>query len=99
MPLPALAGGAGPPVEDPEAGEHGLVNLAIARALQEKAASLEHQLTHREKNPYCHVCQMTKTRDARSFRCDRERATSHWGELFACDHVDCSDERTQGFEG
>ena len=49
----------------------------------------EHCLMHTVHTEGCEVCTRSKTHMGRHYRQYRDRQLQRWGDLVACDHVDC----------
>ena len=80
----------GEPAEVPNHQEAEPGGESLELRLREEAASQEHSLTHRPKNPYCPWCMRAKVHKRQARR--RDPDTNHmevkgFGELVQCDHV------------
>ena len=92
----------GEPAEVPDHPEAEPGRESLEQRLREEAASQEHSLTHRPKNPYCPWCMRAKVHKCQARR--RDPDTNHmevkgFGELVQCDHVILHREEHAGLDG
>ena len=74
----ALKGANEPPNVDPTPPVH-VEERPRDRSLRDEVNSVAHGLARKPKNPYCHVCTQTRTRQARHPAGAFDRETKEWG--------------------
>lgn len=88
--------------EGHDQGEEHEQHVSATDKMKAQAASAEHAITHRPKNPYCWVCSRSKMCSAYALRCDpanRSIQPTHFGHLICADHIIVGHADDAGLDG
>ena len=76
-----------------------ILSESARRSLRAEALSVEHQLHHKPKNPYCQACCYGKMKHKKKMKGSFKPCTRHWGEHLTADHITSVKDNMLGVSG